>query len=45
MVRKATKTDLKILADLAVQLWNNHSVDELMDEFSKIMSKGKSQFF
>lgn len=45
MVRKATKTDLKILADLAVQLWNNYSVDELMDEFSKIMSKGKSQFF
>ena len=45
MTRKAEKEDLEILANLAVLLWNNHSVDELMDEFSKIISKGKSQFF
>lgn len=45
MVRKAEKQDLEILANLAVQMWDSHSVSELITEFSEIMEKGNSQFF
>lgn len=45
MVRKAEKQDLEILANLAVQMWDSHSVRELITEFSEIMEKGNSQFF
>lgn len=45
MVREAGKQDLEILANLAVQMWDSHSVDELIAEFSEIISKGKAQFF
>lgn len=45
MVRKAGKRDLEILANLAVLMWDSHSADELMTEFSEIILKGKSQFF
>lgn len=45
MVQKAGKQDLEILANLAILMWDNHSVSELIEEFSEIISKGKSQFF
>lgn len=45
MVRKAGKQDLEILANLAVLMWDSHSVSELIAEFSEIISKGKSKFF
>lgn len=45
MVRKAGKQDLEILANLAVQMWDSHSVSDLIAEFSEIISKGKAQFF
>ncbi|NBJ94049.1 aminoglycoside 6'-N-acetyltransferase [Parablautia muri] len=45
MVRKAENRDLEILANLAILLWNNHSVNELITEFYETISKGKSQFF
>lgn len=45
MVRKAGRDDITIVANLAVFLWNNHSVDELIDELSTILSKGTAQFF
>lgn len=45
VVRKAGKSDIKIVADLAVLLWNHHSVEELIKEFSDMISEGKSQFF
>lgn len=45
MIRKAGKQDLEILANLAVLMWDNHSVSELFADFSEIISKGKSQFF
>lgn len=45
MVRKAGKKDLKTLANLAVLMWDSHSVNELMNEFSEIISKEKVQFF
>ena len=45
MVKKAGHEDLAILAKLAVLMWQNHSINELMDEFSEILDNGKSQFF
>ena len=45
MIRKAGKEDLEILANLAVLLWDSHSVNELIAEFSETISNGKSQFF
>ncbi len=45
MVRKAGEMDLEILASLAALMWNSHSVNELIDKFSEIISKGDSQFF
>ena len=39
MVRKAEKKDLEILANLAILMWNNHSVNELIAEFSETMGK------
>ena len=45
MIKKADKNDLEILAKLAVKMWTNHSVNALIDEFSEIITNGKSQFF
>ena len=45
MVRKAGKQDLEILANLAILMWDSNSVNELIVEFSEIISKGKVQFF
>lgn len=45
MVQKAGKRDLNILANLAVLMWDSNSVDELIAEFSEIISKDNSQFF
>ena len=45
MVRKAEKRDLDIVAGLAVLLWNNHSLRELSDAFSEVISSGKTQLF
>lgn len=44
MVRKAEKQDLEILANLAVQMWDSHSVSELITEFSEIMEKETLNF-
>nr|AYM48453.1 hypothetical protein [uncultured Eubacterium sp.] len=30
---------------ISVMMWQNHSVNELINEFSEIMTGGKSQFF
>ena len=45
MVIKAEIKDMKIVAGLAVLMWDNHSVNELADDFSEILSTGKAQFF
>lgn len=45
MVREAGEGDLEILANLAVLMWDSHSVSELVADFSEIISKGKTQFF
>ena len=45
MIRKASKNDIRIIANLAVLLWDDNSVDELADEFSEILSKDDAQIF
>ena len=45
MVIKAENSDLEILAELAVLMWQNHSVNVRIEEFSEIMMNGESQFF
>lgn len=45
MVRKAETQDIKSLADLAVCMWNNSTVDELIQEFSELISGENAIFF
>lgn len=45
MIKKAENSDLEILAKLAVLMWQEHSVNALMEDFSEIMMNGSSQFF
>lgn len=45
MIKPAEANDLDVLTNLAAQLWQNHSVEDLFQEFSRILSNGESQFF
>ena len=45
MIKKAGNNDLETLAKLASEMWHNHSINELINEFSEIMINGKSQLF
>lgn len=45
MIRNASKNDVRIIADLAVLMWNKVSADELAEEFSEILSKDDARIF
>ena len=45
MIRKASENDLRKIAELAVLMWGDNSVDELVNEFSEILSKDDAQIF
>lgn len=45
MIKNAGINDVEALAQLAVMMWQSHSVNELINKFSKIITNGKSQFF
>lgn len=45
MVRKATKDDSRILAEMAVKMWDSHTVDALETEFKETLNGGHSVFF
>ncbi len=45
MVRKATNRDCRILAELAVQMWDTHTVDELEAEFTETIQDEQAGFF
>ncbi|MCQ2514568.1 MAG: GNAT family N-acetyltransferase [Ruminococcus sp.] len=45
MIRTAGTNDIETLAKLAVMMWHNHSVNELINEFYEKMTSGKSQFY
>ena len=45
MIRKAEIKDLAILAELACQLWPNHTVEEMRAEYGQIIEKPDAAFF
>ena len=45
MVKKAEVNDLEKVASLAVLLWPEHSVQDLIDEFSSTIFQEDTQFF
>ena len=45
MIRKADREDAKVLAELAIQMWENHTVDELTDEFHDIIGNEDAACF
>ncbi|MEE1248269.1 MAG: aminoglycoside 6'-N-acetyltransferase [Lachnospiraceae bacterium] len=45
MVRIATNNDSHILAEMAIKMWDNHTVDELETEFMKTLNDKHSAFF
>ena len=45
MIRKAESKDLHILAELACQLWPDHTVEEMYTEFAEILAKPDAAFF
>ena len=45
MIKKAMPCDSRVLAELAVQLWDRHTVDALETEFLETMQDERSAFF
>ena len=45
MVRKATADDNRILAEMAVLMWDSHTVDALASEFEETLKDEHSAFF
>lgn len=45
MIRKAEIKNLPILAELACQLWPDHTVEEMYAEFAEILAKPDAAFF
>lgn len=45
MVRKATNSDSRILAEMAVQIWDSHTADVLEAEFTETLNNDHSAFF
>lgn len=45
MIQKAEIKDLSILAELACQLWPDHTVEEMRTEFAETLTKPDAAFF
>lgn len=45
MIRQASKNDIRIIAELAVKMWDDSSVEELADEFAELISKDTASIF
>ena len=45
MIKKAEIKDLPILAELACQLWPDHTVEEMRTEFAETLTKPDAAFF
>ena len=45
MIRKASKNDIEIIANLAVIMWNENSVEDLSNEFAELLFKDDAQIF
>lgn len=45
MIRKATKSDARMISKLAMQMWRGHTLDELTEEFENIIKSNNSAIF
>ena len=45
MVKKASKKDIKILADLAIKLWPSHTIEELVSDFENLSKDNRAKCF
>ena len=45
MILRANSKDSRVLAEMAVQMWSSHTVDELEAEFSEGLKNNKLVFF
>ena len=45
MILRANRKDSRVLAEMAVQMWSSHTVDELEAEFLEGLKNNKSVFF
>ena len=45
MIKLAIKSEARILAELAIQLWNNHTVPELEEMFENLIQSEKAICF
>ena len=45
MIRKAEMKDLTMIAELACQLWPDHTVEEMRTEFAEILAKPDAAYF
>lgn len=45
MIRKATLNDTRVLAELAIQMWSNHTVSELDEDFVEIVNNNDAVCF
>ena len=45
MIRNASKNDVRTIAELAILMWEDNTVDGLVDDFSEMLSKDDAQLF
>lgn len=45
MIKEANENDINTLANLAILLWDSHSVQDLANEFSGIIASADARFF
>ena len=45
MIRRATNYDSHVLAEMAIQMWDSHTVEELETEFTETLIDKHSAFF
>ena len=45
MIKKATKSDCRVLAEMAVQMWDSHTTEELSAEFAETLHDENAAFF
>lgn len=45
MIKEASKNDIRIIANLAVLMWTDNSVDDLADEFAELITEDSAIIF
>lgn len=45
MIKKVSKNDVRIIANMAVLMWTDNSVEDLADEFAELITKDTAQIF